>query len=73
MKFYFFAGASALALGACAQVVTPLPDITSQQSVSEVALTSTATYRDPFAGFTDRAPSGPRDWRQVNDEQSEGN
>lgn len=73
MKFYLFAGASALALGACAQTVTPLPDIASQQSTTEVARTSPAAYRDLFAGFTDRTPSGPRDWRQVNDEQSEGN
>jgi hypothetical protein len=73
MKSYLFAGASALALGACAQAVTPLPDIASQQSIAEVARTSPVTYRDPFAGYTDRTPSGPRDWRQVNDEQSEGN
>ena len=73
MKYYLFAGASALALGACSQAVTPLPNIANQQSVTEVARTSRVTYRDPFAGYTDRIPSGPRDWRQVNDEQSEGN
>ncbi|MDX5400811.1 MAG: hypothetical protein LPK02_00365 [Rhodobacterales bacterium] len=71
MKSYLFAGASALALGACAQALTPLPDIASQRSAAEVARTSPLTYRDPFAGYTDRSPSGPRDWRQVNDEQSE--
>ncbi len=73
MKIHLFAGASALALGACAQAVTPLPDIASQQTVISAARTSPVTYRDPFAGYTDRTPSGPRDWRQVNDEQSEGN
>lgn len=73
MKSYLLAGASALALGACAQAVTPLPDIASQHSVTEVARSSPVAYRDPFAGYTDRRPSGPRDWRQVNDEQSEGN
>lgn len=73
MKSYLIAGAGALALGACTQAVTPLPDIASQQHVTNASRTSPDTYRDPFAGFTDRSPSGPRDWREVNDEQSEGN
>ena len=73
MKSFFLAGAGALVLGACAPAVTPLPNIANQQSVTEVARTSRVTYRDPFAGHTDRIPSGPRDWRQVNDEQSEAN
>jgi len=28
--------------------------------------------QDPFAGYTYRAPTGPRDWREVNQEQTEG-
>lgn len=73
MKSYLFAGATALALAACAQEVTTLPDIASQQRVTNASSTSPVTYRDPFAGYIDRRPSGPRDWRQVNDEQSEAN
>ena len=73
MKSYLFAGASALALAACAQAVTPLPDIASQQHLADASHSSSVIYRDPFAGYTDRSPSGPRDWRQVNDEQSEAN
>ncbi len=73
MKSHLFAGAIALVLGACAQAVTPLPDVANQNAATQVARTSPVTYRDPFAGYTDRTPSGPRNWRQVNDEQSEGN
>jgi hypothetical protein len=31
------------------------------------------TYGDPLAGYTYRGPTGPRDWREVNQEQTEGN
>lgn len=73
MKSHLFAGAATLVLGACAQSVTPLPDSASQRTATNPGRTSPVTYHDPFAGYTDRTPSGPRDWRQVNDEQSEGN
>lgn len=73
MKSYLLAGAGALVLGACSQGNSPLPDTAIQQSPTDASRVSLITYRDPFAGFTNRTPSGPRDWRQVNDEQSEGN
>lgn len=73
MKSFFLAGAGALVMGACAPAVTPLPQTTSQNAATDAARLSPVTYRDPFAGYTDRTPSGPRDWRQVNDEQSEAN
>jgi hypothetical protein len=73
MKSYMLTGAATLVLGACAPAVTPLPDIASQQSVASATQMSASSYRDPLAGYTDRTPSGPRNWRQVNDEQTEGN
>jgi hypothetical protein len=30
------------------------------------------SYGDPLAGYTYRGPTGPRDWREVNKEQTEG-
>ena len=73
MKIHLFMGASALTLGACAYQPTPLPNVTSQQSVTNMAVSSPIRYRDPLAGYTYRGPTGPRDWRSVNQEQSEGN
>ncbi|MFD1194692.1 hypothetical protein ACFQ3C_08410 [Seohaeicola saemankumensis] len=73
MKSYLFAGATALVLSACAQGSTPLPDIAAQTAMTHATHSSPVTFSDPFAGYTDRTPTGPRDWRQVNDEQSEGN
>lgn len=73
MKLPLFAGACALGLGACAQVPTPLPDVTAQQAATNTAVGSQISYTDPLAGYSYRAPTGPRNWRQVNDEQSEGN
>jgi len=80
MKIQLVMGASALALGACAQDIkplpytqTPLPVVTAQQSVTNAAVVSPIRYQDPLAGYTYRGPTGPRDWRTVNEEQSEGN
>jgi len=73
MKIYIFTGVSALALAACAPVPTPLPLVDAQQDVVNSAIASPLRYQDPLAGYTYRAPTGPRDWRAVNQEQSEGN
>lgn len=73
MKIYLLTGASALALGACAYEPTPLPDITAQRSATNTAVSSQVSYQNPLAGFTYRGPTDPRDWRTVNEEQSEGN
>jgi hypothetical protein len=73
MKIQLTLGASALALGACAQSPTPLPVVTAQQAVSNMSVVSPIKYQDPLAGYTYRGPTGPRDWRTVNQEQSEGN
>lgn len=73
MKSPLLAGACALGLGACTQVPTPLPDVAAQQAVTSTAVASAISYADPLAGYSYRAPTGPRNWRQVNDEQSEGN
>ncbi|MGY9048683.1 hypothetical protein P775_15570 [Puniceibacterium antarcticum] len=73
MKTTYIAGVCALGLGACAQVPTPLPDVTAEQAVANSAVASPISYADPLAGYSYRAPTGPRNWRQVNDEQAEGN
>ena len=73
MKSLIFSGACALALGACASTSTQLPDTTALQAA---ALPGAATHlhiADQLAGYTYRAPTGPRDWREVNQEQAEGN
>jgi hypothetical protein len=71
MKSQILAGACSLALAACAS--TPLPDATALSGVSNIAVTSTVVYQNPLAGYTYRGPTGPRDWREVNQEQTEGN
>lgn len=73
MKIQIILGASALALGACAYEPTPLPIVTAQQAATNTAVASPTRYQDPFAGYTHRSPTGPRDWRSVNEEQTEGN
>ncbi|MCQ0090385.1 MULTISPECIES: hypothetical protein [Rhodobacterales] len=73
MKILLSMGASALALGACANAPAPLPDVTAQQAVTNTAVSSPVKYQDPLAGYIYRGPTGPRDWRSVNQEQSEGN
>ena len=73
MKIHLSLGASALALGACANTPAPLPNVTAQQAATNTAISSPVTYQDPMAGYTYRGPTGPRDWRSVNQEQSEGN
>lgn len=80
MKIEFLLGAVALALGACAQELrplpyteTPLPPVAAQHAVADPAVVSPAGYADPLAGYTYRGPTGPRDWRTVNEEQSEAN
>jgi hypothetical protein len=73
MKIYPLLGGSALALGACAYQPAPLPDVTALSAPTNTAVTSPTRYRDPLAGYTYRGPTGPRDWRSVNQEQSEGN
>ena len=73
MKIIILTGACALGLSACATVISPLPDTTSQLAASNPSVTSPVTYQNPLAGYTFRAPTGPRDWREVNHEQAEGN
>ena len=73
MKSQLIAGVCALGLGACAQAPTPLPDVTAQQASANPAVASKITYANPLMDYSYRAPTGPRDWRAVNDEQSEGN
>ena len=73
MKIQIFLGASALALGACAYEPTPLPIVTTQKAATNTAVASPIRYQDPLAGYTHRSPTGPRDWRSVNEEQTEGN
>jgi hypothetical protein len=72
MKSQILTGAFALALGACASTQTPLPDTAGLQAVSTSGAVSALQQQDPFAGYTYRAPTGPRDWREVNQEQTEG-
>jgi len=71
MKFHILTGACALTLGACSS--TPLPDATALSAAINPSVTSAIAYQDPLAGYTYRGPTGPRDWREVNEEQSEGN
>lgn len=73
MKLSLFAGGFALVLGACATAPTPLPDVTAQTAAADRAVLSPVRHADPLAGYVKRAPTGPRDWRTVNQEQSEGN
>jgi hypothetical protein len=73
MKIYLSIGALSLGLGACAYEPTALPDVAAQQAAMNVAVASPITHQDPLAGYTYRGPTGPRDWRSVNQEQSEGN
>ena len=73
MKISVFVGASALTLGACAYQPASLPETAAQQAVTNPAVYSPIRYRDPLAGYTYRGPTGPRDWRTVNQEQTEGN
>jgi len=71
MKSHILTGACALALGACSS--TPLPDATALSAAFNPAATSAIAYQDPLAGYTYRGPTGPRDWRDVNREQGQGN
>ncbi len=73
MKIQIIFGASALALGACAYEPTPLPNVSAQQAATNTAVATPIRYQDPMAGYTYRGPTGPRDWRSVNQEQTEGN
>jgi hypothetical protein len=80
MKTQLILGASALTLGACAYDAkplpyepTPLPVVAAQQAVSNSTVSSPIRYQDPLVGYTYRGPTGPRDWRTVNEEQTEGN
>jgi hypothetical protein len=73
MKIHLSMGASALALGACAYQPAPLPNVAAQQAATNTAISSPVNYQDPMAGYTYRGPTGPRDWRSVNQEQTEGN
>lgn len=73
MKIRLLSGAAALVLSACANEPTPLPIVATQQAVTSTAVSSPVNYQDPLAGFTYRGPVGPRDWRAVNQEQSEVN
>ena len=70
MKSFIFSGACALALGACAS--TQLPDTTALQAVALPEAAAHFHIADQLAGYTYRAPTGPRDWREVNQEQAEG-
>jgi hypothetical protein len=72
MKSQILTGACALALGACASTPAPLPDTTTLQAASLPGAAAPLRSTDPLAGYTYRAPTGPRDWREVNQEQTEG-
>ncbi|WP_272010333.1 hypothetical protein [Roseovarius sp. ZX-A-9] len=72
MKIQLFMGVSALVLGACSGAPLPLPDVSAQQATVTTVVASPVRYQDPLAGYTYRGPTGPRDWRSVNQEQSEG-
>lgn len=71
MKCRISTGACALALSACGSAPTLLPDVASQQAVTSQTITSSVQYQDPLEGFTYRAPTGPLDWRSVNEQQTE--
>ena len=80
MKVQLILGASSLALGACGYDLkplpyeeTPLPIVAAQQSVTNTAVVSPIRHQNPLAGYTYRGPVEPRDWRTVNEEQTEGN
>ena len=73
MKIHFALGVLPLALGACAFEPTPLPNVTAQQAATNTAVSSPVKYQNPLSGFTYRGPTDPRDWRTVNEEQTEGN
>ncbi|ASM71559.1 MULTISPECIES: hypothetical protein [Roseobacteraceae] len=73
MKIHLLAGAIALALGACSSAPTPLPDVATLTAPTDRNITSSVRHTDPLAGFFPRSPTGPRDWRTVNQEQAEGN
>ena len=74
MKITLMLGVSLLALGACASSQTPLPSVEAQVAVATATTQiGSPKYTNPLAGFQNRTPSGPRPWRDVNDEQSEGN
>lgn len=73
MKTYLSSGASALLLGACAYQPTALPTVAAQRATTDASISSPITHSDPLAGYTYRGPTGPRDWRSVNQEQTEGN
>lgn len=73
MKILLMLGASALSLGACSYEPTPLPVVTAQLAPLSSSTSSPTTYRDPLAGYTYRSPTGPGDWRSLNQVQSEGN
>jgi hypothetical protein len=72
MKSQLFSGACALALGACTATPTPLPDTTALKVISAPDASGPLRAQDPFAGYTYRAPTGPRPWLEVNQEQTEG-
>ncbi|MFT6121237.1 MAG: hypothetical protein ACJAXK_003198 [Yoonia sp.] len=72
MKSQLLSGACALALSACATTQTPLPDTAALEAVATSGAASPIRPQDPFAGYTYRGPTGPRDWREVNQEQVEG-
>jgi len=66
MKTLPFAGAAALALGACTPVPTPLPEIGAQIAPLDPAVSSRSLPADPLAGHSPRAIVEPGDWRQMN-------
>ena len=80
MKIHFVLGACTLTLGACTQDVrplpytpTPLPAVATQEATLSTTVVSPISHPNPLAGYTYRGPTGPRDWRTVNQGQSEGN
>ena len=73
MKIAILLGESALVLGACTSEPTPLPSVASQEATFNGTVSSPLSYKNPLAGYTYRGPTGPRDWREVNEEQSEAN
>lgn len=72
MKIHHLTGIPILALGACAYEPTPLPVISALQNFSNTTVISPISYQNPLAGYVYRSPTAPRDWRTVNEEQTEG-
>lgn len=73
MRSFIIFGALTFGLVGCTYEPTQLPRVTELQNVADQSVISPIANQSPLAGYTYRGPTGPRDWRSVNEEQSEGN